>query len=504
MAQLIPYLRKSGTTTYGVKWRLGGARDGETAHETFADEKEANFFKADVERCGHQYPSNYVPHFGYVDPAVLAEERARLAAEEAQAAAARPVLFSDHYSAFLATLSGIAERTAKDYQRQFLNHLLPAFGDMVINTAAKEGSEKFWDKNEVRAWVNRAHRGVPDGTGKWITEPRAPKTIRNVHALLWSYGAWMIEAGLRSDNPCNGTNLPESDEGDADVEMVFLEKHEFALLRDNFPEQEARDLLDFLAGTGCRYGEATALKIKDLVLKVPGDEHLLIRRAWKRQPNGSHRLGRPKSRASRRRVELVGNREVIALLRRVTAGRAPDEFVFLTPTGVHWRHNNFYNRPWLQGVWKTVRCTRHRADQHIGNMHNLKRRHAVPCGCPGTLSKVPRIHDLRHSNAAWLIAAHVPLLGVQRQFGHESYRTTEKRYGHLTAGVKAGMGAASSDILSFAAGSYTNTSAGPAAVLIERQRGPMKRQRRQRAFGPRGVTLSLRGDGSVPATNVPN
>lgn len=502
MAQLIPYPRKSGTTTYGVKWRLGGTRDGATQHETFDNEKQAKFFKADVERCGHQYPPNYLKGYGYADPAELAAERARLAAEEAQAAAARPVLFADRYSDFLATLSGIAERTAKDYERQFTNHLLPAFGDMVVNTAAADGAEQFWDKNQVRAWVNRAHRGVPDGNGKWISEPRAPKTVRNLHALLWSYGAWLVEQGLRPTNPCDGTNLPESDEGDADVEMVFLEKPEYAMLRDNFPEQEARDLIDFLAGTGCRYGEATALKIKDLVLDGPGGAYLLIRRAWKRQPNGSHLLGRPKSKASRRRVELADNVFVIALLRRVIKGRGPDEFVFLTPTGVYWRHANFYNRPWLQGVWKTVRCARHRADQNINNMHDLKRRHAVPCGCPGTLSKVPRIHDLRHSNAAWLIADGVPLMGVQRQFGHESYRTTEKRYGHLTAAVKAGMGAASSAVLSFAAGSFTNT--GVAAVYNEKQRVPMKRQRRQRMFGPRGADLSSRAAGDAPATIAPS
>lgn len=503
MAQLIPYLRKSGTTTYGVKWRLGGVRSGATAHETFRDEKQAKFFKADVERCGHQYPPNYVPKFGYVDPAVLAEEKARMAAESAQEALAKPVLFADRYSDFLATITGAAARTVKDYERQFLNHLLPAFGDMVVNTAAEAGAEKFWGKDQVRAWVNRTHHGVPDGNGKWINEPRSPKTVRNLHALLSSYGAWLVEKGLRPTNPCDGTRLPESDEGDADIEMVFLEQPEYMLLRDSFPEREARDLIDFLAGTGCRYGEATALKIKDLVLDPPGgDPHLLIRRAWKRQPNGSHLLGRPKSRASRRRVELIDNDFVIALLRRVTKGRTGEEFVFLTPTGVHWQHANFYNRPWLQGVWKAVRCDRHRADQHIDNMHDLKRRHAIPCGCPGTLANAPRIHDLRHTNAAWLIAAGVPLMGVQRQLGHESYRTTEKRYGHLTAAVKAGMGAASNAALSFAAGPFVPAEGAAVAALIEQQRGP-DRRRRQRMLGLRRAAFSSRGAASASATSPP-
>ncbi|ULP45285.1 tyrosine-type recombinase/integrase [Mycobacterium lentiflavum] len=47
------------------------------------------------------------------------------------------------------------------------------------------------------------------------------------------------------------------------------------------------------------------------------------------------------------------------------------------------------------------------------------------------LSKKPRIHDLRHTNASWLIQAGVPLTVVQRHLGHESIQTTSDRYGHL-------------------------------------------------------------------------
>lgn len=43
----------------------------------------------------------------------------------------------------------------------------------------------------------------------------------------------------------------------------------------------------------------------------------------------------------------------------------------------------------------------------------------------------PRIHDLRHTHASWLIAAVVPLTVIQRRLGHESIKTTSGRYGHL-------------------------------------------------------------------------
>ena len=47
------------------------------------------------------------------------------------------------------------------------------------------------------------------------------------------------------------------------------------------------------------------------------------------------------------------------------------------------------------------------------------------------LGKKPRIHDLRHSHASWLIAAGVPLPVIQRRMGHESIQTTVDVYGHL-------------------------------------------------------------------------
>ena len=47
------------------------------------------------------------------------------------------------------------------------------------------------------------------------------------------------------------------------------------------------------------------------------------------------------------------------------------------------------------------------------------------------LTKKPRVHDLRHTNASWLIQAGVPLTVIQRHLGHESIQTTVYRYGHL-------------------------------------------------------------------------
>ena len=43
----------------------------------------------------------------------------------------------------------------------------------------------------------------------------------------------------------------------------------------------------------------------------------------------------------------------------------------------------------------------------------------------------PRIHDLRHTGASWMIQAGVPLPVIQQHLGHESIQTTVAVYGHL-------------------------------------------------------------------------
>ncbi|WP_457963229.1 tyrosine-type recombinase/integrase [Arthrobacter sp. D1-29] len=52
-----------------------------------------------------------------------------------------------------------------------------------------------------------------------------------------------------------------------------------------------------------------------------------------------------------------------------------------------------------------------------------------------------RIHDLRHTNASWMIAGGMDLFQLSHRLGHQSTATTDGRYAHLmpslrTAGAK--------------------------------------------------------------------
>ena len=86
--------------------------------------------------------------------------------------------------------------------------------------------------------------------------------------------------------------------------------------------------------------------------------------------------------------------------------RSPDALVFTTVQGRMLHPNNLNER-----VWK-------------------------PTVEAAEISVRPRIHDLRHMHASWLISRGVDLLIVQRRLGHESIVTTADRYGHLIPGAQ--------------------------------------------------------------------
>jgi integrase len=146
---------------------------------------------------------------------------------------------------------------------------------------------------------------------------------------------------------------------------------------------EDRELLEVAVGTGLRWGELTALQVRDLDLDTPVPR-LSVRRAWKRnrrKPDGTyvlpdqppHYLGKPKSKKSRRRITLA--RTIVVILRRRIADKAPTDLVFTAPRGGRLNHATWYEDRWQ----KAVQIARTRG-----------------------LTVTPRFHDLRHTHAAWL------------------------------------------------------------------------------------------------------
>jgi integrase len=235
-----------------------------------------------------------------------------------------------------------------------------------------------------------------DDVARWLIDlGGSAKTKANKHGFLSGALGAAVRKHQLAANVCDGNRLPR----DEAREMVFLAHEEFALLHSCVGEYW-QPLVEFLVASGARFGEATALKPGDIDV-VEGT--VRIQRAWRYVPGEGYQLGPPKTRRSIRTIDVAAN--TLAKLDLI------GEWVF-TNSGRGWRGGpndparpqNFHTNVWVPALTK-----------------------AKEKG----LTKRPRPHDLRHTNASWLIQAGVPLPVIQRHLGHESIQTTVDRYGHL-------------------------------------------------------------------------
>lgn len=229
-----------------------------------------------------------------------------------------------------------------------------------------------------------------DDVARWVQAMSAKSASgrggRNKFVLLSSALNTAVKAGHISTNPAVGQRLPRSEK----LDMVCLTHAEFAKLLAEIKEPW-RPLVEFLVASGARWGEATALRPAD----VDQDAGTVrISRAWKRTyQKGGYELGPPKTRKSVRTINVP--QTVLAKL------DYSGEFLFTNRLGRQVRPNDFRDRVWRPAV------------------------------AAAGLNPAPRIHDLRHTCASWMIQSGVPLPVIQAHLGHENITTTVDVYGHL-------------------------------------------------------------------------
>jgi len=308
--------------------------------------------------------------------------------------------------------------TVADYRRLANRTWLVKLGDLPVDAITRDAVVRWvaWQrKQEVRtSKTSRAKAIAAQQVGKVVMVPEpvtySVKSIANAQRLLSSVLQAAVDDDLAARNPARGVALPSDQHAS---EMVFLTENEFtSLLAATDPFYQP--LVAFLAGTGARWGEATALTPGDFDLDAARPV-VRISRAWKKGAQGVY-LGAPKTRRGRRTITLPRN--VVTLLRPLAEKTAAEDLVFPSREGGRLRPQNFHPRVW------------HRAVESSG------------------IGKRPRVHDLRHSHASWLIAAGVPLTVVQYRLGHESIKTTSDTYGHLSPDAFAGAADAAQNALS--------------------------------------------------------
>ena len=310
------------------------------------------------------------------------------------------ITVAEYAETYINGKSGVEGKTTDHYRMYMRLHIGPVIGHLPLE-AVTAGT--------IAAWIN-GQAGA------------AAKTIKNRHGFLAAMFQSAVEDKLLDRNPCARSSLPASES----LEMVFLSPNEFTHLLAYTPTFW-QPLVLFLVATGLRWGEATALRPSDFDLE---DESVRVSRAWKSSQAQGWYIGAPKTKRSKRTVSLPA--DLIPHIRPLVEGGT--EYVFTNKFGRPIRQPNF-----LDAVWNPTRRlanglpafeTKTEAAKPWEARSNSFWFDREPAAKP--LGKYPRVHDLRHTHASWLLAAGVGLDIIQRRLGHESITTTVDRYGHIS------------------------------------------------------------------------
>jgi integrase len=399
MAYVEEHARADGGTSCVVRWRLGGSRAGRRQSETFGagtdaqNRARAEGFRSMVASAGEYWPEGWVKGRGFVRTPDAAG---------ALGSFATPRSVEEVGLEYVAQIVDCSPGQRARYNGQ-LRTL------RAVEIPGKRGLYRPFDtridhvtEDDVKAWL--------------IAWPRSLKTKANYHGLLYGVFSYALERHEISHHPLTRTAPKRSRIKQSQGDLRFLTEAEFGVVARAAGDDA--DLLRVTVGTGLRYGEVTALWVSDVDLR---HRTLRVNKAWKRDGDDGaqdvpgwlkkqlrdkhtmrgHHLGNPKTPKSKRTIEI--SPEVAEILRRLVAGKAPDDFVFVTPTGLPLHSADFYERVWipLRGA--------------------LRKLGVAPF----------RFHDLRHTHVSWLIAGGAPLPHIQARLGHESITTTIDTYGHL-------------------------------------------------------------------------
>ncbi|CAB1027977.1 site-specific integrase [Corynebacterium diphtheriae] len=205
-----------------------------------------------------------------------------------------------------------------------------------------------------------------------------------------------------------------------DKGVIVLTPAHVAALMDAVPARY-RLLLETLAVTGLRQGEAFGLSVGDLDLnQVP--PRLWVRASW--SPSGGGYLKATKT--NKARVVALSS-DTAARLAASVAGKGRGAPVFSAPGGGRISSSNFRSRVWLPAVAK------------------------VRAADPSLPDRVTP-HELRHFYATTALTAGVDLVTVSKQLGHSATAVTADTYARWVPTAGAAAATAVADALGGVAG----------------------------------------------------
>jgi len=275
---------------------------------------------------------------------------------------------------WLSSRSSVKRRTRESDEAAWRNYICPRFGNWPPTSITAA---------EVSGWV-----------GSLVARGLAPSTATRALATLRSILAFAVADARIQHNVAAAVRSPTS--GHARREGQALTLDELRALMEAC-QSRYRDVVPVLALAGLRWGELAGLQVGDRV-SIPGPGLRLRRTVLASGGGGALYVDTLKSNRGRT-VPLV--LDLVPIVDRWSAGKAPDAWLFEAPRGGPLRESN-----WKRSVsWSAA---------------------TAAAGLQGF-----RVHDLRHTAASvWLGARAEPKV-VQRVLGHATASMTMDLYGHL-------------------------------------------------------------------------
>lgn len=253
-----------------------------------------------------------------------------------------------------ATVAGMFEKFTQEQAKDKGLHV----GSLCRYSATQKHLEKFFRDKAVSA--------IDDASAKafvsYLRKKVAERTAKDYLILVQACWKWAIEKYSLERNPwsnlVNGVKPPPRQKVKP-FTMTEVQAIQAAFRGDRYYRHYA-DFVMFLFGTGCRFGEAVALKWKHI-----SDD---CRTVWIGE--SVSRGVRKTTKTGKDRIVNLTARITTVLLERKPANCNPESLVFPSPTGVHISDHTFRRRAWktilskLEISYRKPYATRHTAISH--------------------------------------------------------------------------------------------------------------------------------------------
>jgi integrase len=335
--------------------------------------------------------------------------------------------------------------TKKGYQSVLETHVLPILGRKKVGQITRV---------HIREMLDRLRQ---EGVGA--------STRQQAKSALGSALKELVEADQLDNNPTHKIRIKKLDSNEL---RNVLEPTEFKEIVSHLQTPTAQLFATFLALTGCRYGEATELRVKDLNSKA--NEVYVQRRVndlGSAHNSGERFLVVEATKSGHRRAVVIAlhlAQELDAHVKRHGLGKndllfSKELVVGSKPVIEVAHHRKMFvlgDRTLTHGTvysYTHGKCRCEECREALRNYRSTQRRMKNPSKGKKTYNHSghlprdtwrrlwqkaiekadigwsPRTHDIRHANATMLLKNGVDIHEVKERLGHQSIRTTE-RYLH--------------------------------------------------------------------------